>query len=71
MHTINILYLNRRISFINGDKYKKNIEKQEELDTKKSYQKKTFAWHKYITASEINRFVSEQLIFSMLRLAFY
>lgn len=49
MHTINILYLNRRISFINGDKYKKNIEKQEELDTKKSYQKKTFTWHKYIT----------------------
>ena len=28
---------------------KKNIEKQEELDTKKSYQKKTFTWHKYIT----------------------
>ena len=27
MHTINILYLNRRISFINGDKYKKEYRK--------------------------------------------
>ena len=35
MHPINILSLNRRISFINVGKYKKNIEKQEKLDTKK------------------------------------
>ena len=35
MHPINILSLNRRISFINVGKYKKNIEKQEKLDTKR------------------------------------
>lgn len=49
MHPINILSLNRRISFINVGKYKKNIEKQGKLDTKKSYQKKTFIQDEYIT----------------------
>ena len=31
MHPINILTLNRRISFINGDKYKKEYRKAMEL----------------------------------------
>ncbi len=31
MHPINILTLNRRISFINVGKYRKNIEKQKAM----------------------------------------
>ena len=40
MHTINILYLNRRISFINGDKYKKEYRKARELSCKKELAEK-------------------------------
>ena len=46
MHPINILSLNRRISFINVGKYKKEYRKAREVDTKKSYQKKTFTLFK-------------------------
>ncbi len=38
MHPINILTLNRRISFINVGKYRKEYRKAKQCVTKKSYQ---------------------------------